>query len=221
MYYCRLVLHLYPDFKEKIYNFPPNEMEAEEIYNYYSEVLIMLGNDIPVVYQDYPFITKVNTTIKCFNRLVRDFNQLVMLKHEDWPGLNKISEIRQTAKNENLRRISILVGNGGLFLPQELARGVDGAMTGFAFPEMLVNVVKLFKKGMHDEAENLYDAYLPLVRYEHQPVIGLALRKETLRRRGAIKSAAVRQPGPLLTAEDHQELSRFISRVENNIKNLN
>ena len=33
MYYCRLILHLYPDFKEKISNFPPNEMEAEEIIN--------------------------------------------------------------------------------------------------------------------------------------------------------------------------------------------
>ena len=65
-----------------------------------------------------------------------------MLKHEDWPGLDKISQIRK-ASDAGLRRVSILVGNGGLYLPQELARGADGAMTGFAYPEMLVEVVVL------------------------------------------------------------------------------
>ena len=65
-----------------------------------------------------------------------------MLKHEDWPGLGKLSKVRESAQQESLRRVAVLVGNGGLYLPQELARGADGAMTGFAYPEMLVDVVK-------------------------------------------------------------------------------
>lgn len=190
----------------------------EEIYEYYSSVFTKLGENIPVVYQDYPFVTQSPISVYCFNRLVRDFKQLVMLKHEEWPGLNKLSQVRETAQTSRLRRVSVLVGNGGLYLPQELARGADGAMTGFAFPEMLVNVVKLFKEGRHDDAENLFDAYLPLVRHEQQPGFGLALRKETLKRRGAIQSATVRQPGPTLNAIDHQELTRLISRVENQVK---
>ena len=56
-----------------------------------------------------------------------------MLKHEDWPGLDKLTALRAREK-EGLRRLSILCGNGGLFLPHELERGADGAMTGYAFP---------------------------------------------------------------------------------------
>src|SRR3546814_5099308 len=76
-----------------------------------------------------------------------------MLKHEESPGLAKITALRQSAEREGRRHVSILVGNGGLHYPQELARGVDGAMTGFAFPEMLVEVYKLHAAGSRDAAE--------------------------------------------------------------------
>ena len=79
-----------------------------------------------------------------FERLVDDFKQLVMLKHEDAPGLAKLTRVREGEKKPGRRRVSILVGNGGLYLPQEMRRGADGAMTGFAWPEMLVQVYELF-----------------------------------------------------------------------------
>jgi 4-hydroxy-tetrahydrodipicolinate synthase len=110
--------------------------------------------------------------------------------------------------------VSILVGNGGIYYPQELRRGVDGAMTGFAWPEMLVQVHALFAAGKAEEAEDLFDIYLPLVRHEVQPGIGLALRKEVLRRRGAIKSAKQRSPGSSLTPADIVELDNLIARLE-------
>jgi 4-hydroxy-tetrahydrodipicolinate synthase len=111
-----------------------------------------------------------------------------------------------------------LTGNGGLFLPQEMQRGADGAMTGFAYPEMLVEVIKLHKQGRIDEAEDLFDIYLPYVRYEQQPGLGLAIRKETLLRRGAIGSSKSRDPGPSLSAEDKKELIRLIDRLELSLK---
>lgn len=191
----------------------------EKIYNYFSQVFTALGDDIPVCYQDYPQSTRTEISVSLFNRMVADFGELVMLKHEECPGLTKVSRVRQ-ASDEGLRRVSILVGNGGLYLPQELARGADGAMTGFAFPEMLVAVVALHQAGEHDRAEDLFDAYLPLVRHEQQPGFGLALRKETLHRRGIIASPKVRAPGPSLTATDKNELTRLISRVERNIEAL-
>ncbi|MEC8955984.1 MAG: dihydrodipicolinate synthase family protein, partial [Pseudomonadota bacterium] len=92
------------------------------------------------------------------------------------------------------------------------------AMTGFAYPEMLVEVVKLHKQGNIDEAEDLFDAYLPLVRYEQQPGLGLAIRKETLHRRGVIDSPKARDPGPSLSGEDNAELTRIIERVKENLK---
>lgn len=192
----------------------------EKIYRYYDQVFAALGAAVPVCYQDYPFSTRSEISVPLFNRLVREFPQLVMLKHEEWPGLNKLTQVRRTAEAEGLRRVSVLVGNGGLYLPQELDRGADGAMTGFAYPEMLVEVVRLHRAGEVDRAEDLFDAYLPLVRHEQQPGFGLALRKEILHRRGVIASPRVRAPGPSLNATDHDELTRLIARVENNVKAL-
>jgi 4-hydroxy-tetrahydrodipicolinate synthase len=190
-----------------------------QIYNYFAQVFEALGPDIPVCYQDYPFVTRSEISVPLFNRMVAEFDQLVMFKHEECPGLGKISAIRK-ASDEGLRRVSILCGNGGLYLPQELARGADGAMTGFAYPEMLVALVAMYQAGEQDKAEDLFDAYLPLVRHEQQPGFGLALRKEVLHRRGVITSPNVRAPGPTLTDTDKQELSRLISRVERNVEAL-
>ena len=190
----------------------------QKIYTYFNQVFTALGDDIPVCYQDYPFATRSEISVSLFNRLVAEFDQLVLLKHEDWPGLNKITQMRETSAAQGIRRVSILVGNGGLYLPQELQRGADGAMTGFAYPEMLVEVVNLHQLGEMDRAEDLFDTYLPLIRHEQQPGFGLALRKEILHRRGVIASPKVRAPGPILSATDHRELTRLIKRLEKRIK---
>jgi len=193
---------------------PPGLKGDEGLYNYYAQVFQALGPQIPVVYQDYPQTTGVYLPVSVFERLVDDFPQLVMLKHEDAPGLAKLTKVREGEKKPGRRRVSILVGNGGLYYPQEMRRGADGAMTGFAWPEMLVQVYELFAQGKAEEAEDLFDIYLPLVRHEVQPAIGLALRKEVLFRRGAIKSPKQRAPGSSLTAADRTELDGMIARLE-------
>jgi 4-hydroxy-tetrahydrodipicolinate synthase len=185
----------------------------DKIENYYHQVCRLLG-DTPVVLQDYPQTTGVHFSVPVLTRLFAALPTLKMLKHEDWPGLRKLTQFRASEAGGAHRRISILVGNGGLFLPLELARGADGAMTGFAFPEMLVQVCDLHAAGKADEAEDLFDAYLPLVRNEQQMGIGLAIRKETLRRRGVIASAATRAPGPKMDRDDHADLTRLLARLE-------
>ena len=187
----------------------------EQIYGYVESVVKELGSDIPVVLQDFPQLTSVVMSATLLNRLFADFPSLKMLKHEEAPGLRKLSKVRAAEKSgARSRRISILVGNGGIHLMQELLRGADGAMTGFAFPEMLVGVCRKFFAGDVDGAEDLYDAYLPVVRHEAQLGFGLALRKETLRRRGIIASARTRAPGPSLDADDHAELTHLLRRLE-------
>ena len=192
----------------------------DKIYRYYADILSSLETGTPVCYQDFPLGTDAPVSVACLERLFSEFSNLVMLKHEDWPGLAKISELRSGHDQGLSPEMSILVGNGGLYLPQELARGANGAMTGFAYPEMLVKVVKIFSEGDRERAEDIFDAYLPLIRYEQQPNFGLAVRKEVLRRRGVIKSARVRDPGPQLSSIDHEELSHLMQRVEANIKGL-
>ncbi len=188
------------------------------LYNYFVQVFATLGPDVPVIYQDYPQTTGVFLATSVFARLVDEFPQLVMLKHEDASALNKITRIRADEAKPGRRRVAILVGNGGLHYPQELRRGVDGTMTGFAWPEMLVRVHALFAAGKIEEAEDLFDIYLPLVRHEVQPGIGLALRKEVLRRRGAIKSAKQRAPGSSLTPADVAELEQLMGRLDRRLK---
>ncbi len=102
---------------------------------------------------------------------------------------------------------------GGLFLPFELARGADGAMTGFAFPEVIVDVCRLVAEGRSEAALDLFDLYLPLIRYEQQPGIGLVVRKWILHRRGALASPRVRPPAPPLTAETRGEIERLLDRL--------
>ena len=136
-----------------------------------------------------------------------------MLKHEDWPGLEKISALRAFQKDGSLRPLSILTGNGGLFLDFEMERGADGAMTGYAFPELLIDVVKLSKAGKRDAAHDLFDAHLPLIRYEQQPGAGLAVRKYVLQKRGVIASSAQRKPGATITATAKAEVDYLLSRV--------
>ncbi len=191
-----------------------------KLSSYFAQICDALGPDIPLCYQDYPQTTGVHISADGFYRLVDDFDQIVMFKHEDCPGLGKLSAVRALGDEVGRRRVSILAGNGGLYLPQELGRGADGAMTGFAYPEMLVEVVSLYKSGHTARADDLFDAYLPLVRYEQQPGFGLAVRKEVLRRRGAMASAATRAPGPRLNATDIAELDRLLARVETRLAEL-
>src|SRR3978361_1598905 len=142
-----------------------------------------------------------------------DSPSCVMLKHEDWPGVEKISALRGFQKDGSLRPTSILTGNGGLFLDFEMERGVDGAMTGYAFPDMLVDVVRLSKAGQREAAHDLFDAHLPLIRYEQQPGIGLTVRKYLLQKRGVIASSAQRKPGATITAAAKAEVDYLLSRV--------
>ena len=180
---------------------------------YYAQVCKTLGADVPICLQDYPQTTGVTFSIETLLDIFAAHDQIVMLKHEDWPGLTKLSRIRE-ATGEGDRRLSILTGNSALFLPQEMQRGADGAMTGFAYPEMMVQVVTRHLAGDVDGAEDLFDAYLPMVRYEQQLGLGLAIRKEVLHRRGVLDSPKVRAPGPALTDLDKAELTRLTKRLE-------
>ena len=190
----------------------------DRIEGYFHAVAQGLGADVPLVYQDFPLSTGVAVSPALIRRLSQDLPQMVMLKHEDWPGLTKISALRDHEADPAVARLSILCGNGGLYLPQELARGADGAMTGFAYPEALVQTVALHAAGQVEAAEDLFDRYLPILRHEQQPRWGLALRKHILMRRGAIACAATRAPGPRLAARDIEELERLMRRTEIRLK---
>ena len=191
----------------------PGLKTDEQVYRYFSQVIHALGPEIPVCLQDYPPTTTVYLSVSVINRLITDFPSIKMFKHEDCPGHRKLSSLRRAPDTEGTRRVSILSGNGGLYMPQELRRGADGVMTGFAFPGLLVSVYEMFMMNQAGDAEDLYDFYLPLIRHEQQIGLGLALRKETLRRQGVLTSAKSRDPGPKLDQDDLEELQCLFDRL--------
>jgi 4-hydroxy-tetrahydrodipicolinate synthase len=193
---------------------PPNTLRTDDqIAQYYAQAAQAIGADLPFVIQDYPLTFSVQMTPAVIRRIVADNPSCVMLKHEDWPGLEKISALRGFERDGSMRQISILCGNGGLFLDFECERGADGAMTGYAFPDMLCDVVKLQREGRRDAAHDLFDAHLPLLRYEQQPGVGLAVRKHVLQRRGLIASAAQRAPKAGLSNAARAEVEYLLARL--------
>ncbi|WP_454619601.1 dihydrodipicolinate synthase family protein [Bradyrhizobium cenepequi] len=192
---------------------PPHLRTDDQIIGYFRQAQDAIGDDIPWVLQDYPLTLTVVFTPAVIRKIVMDCPSCVMLKHEDWPGLEKITTLRNFQKDGSLRPLSILVGNGGLFLDFEMERGADGAMTGYAFPELLIDVVKLSKAGKRDAAHDLFDAHLPLIRYEQQPGVGLTVRKYVLQKRGIIASSAQRKPGAVITPQARAEVDYLLSRV--------
>jgi 4-hydroxy-tetrahydrodipicolinate synthase len=162
---------------------PPNTLRTDDqIVNYYAQAIEAIGTDVPFVIQDYPLTLSVVMTPKVIQRIVTDNPSCVMLKHEDWPGL-------------------------------EMERGADGANTGYAFPEMLIDVVNLMGKGERDAAHDMFDAHLPLLRYEQQPAVGLAVRKYVMMRRGLIAHDAQRKPGAGISATAKTEVDYLLSRL--------
>jgi 4-hydroxy-tetrahydrodipicolinate synthase len=197
---------------------PPGHLRTDDqIVGYYHQAVEFIG-DAPFVVQDFPLVTGVQMSVPVIARIVRDLPTCVCLKHEDWPGLEKIGTLRKEGVLN--RRISILCGNGGVFLPEEMARGADGAMTGFAYPEMMVSVVKNHLNGTPDRGRDLFDAYLPLARFEQQPGLGLAIRKHVLMKRGVISHATQRRPGAALSAAGVAEVELLMTRLERRLAEL-
>jgi 4-hydroxy-tetrahydrodipicolinate synthase len=193
---------------------PPSTLRTDDqIIAYYRNAVEAIGADVPFVIQDYPLTLQVIITPQVIRQIVQEHRSCVMLKHEDWPGLEKISALRRFQHDGSMRPISILCGNGGLFLDFEMERGADGAMTGYAFPDMLVDVVRFSKAGEREAAHDLFDAHLPLVRYEQQQGVGLAVRKYVLQKRGAIASEAQRKPSIALSAAAVAEVDFLLARL--------
>lgn len=163
----------------------------------------------PWCLQDFPQANGVTVTPAMIARIAA-CPRCVMLKAEDWPGLDKISAVRALEAAGAMPRLSILGGFSGLFLPEELARGTDGVMTGYPFPELLV---ALCRDGPTEANWARFTAHLPLIRTDNQPGLGLAIRKHVLARRGIIAHATARAPAPRLSDASRAEVEALLARL--------
>ena len=166
--------------------------------------------DIEIVVQDYPPISGYAMEPALLARIARELPRARTIKLEDPPTPFKTSRILEAAAGVDVR---IFGGLGGVFLLEELMAGAAGAMTGFAFPEILVQIVSLYRRGLVDEAADVFFRAVPLLRFEFQEGIGMAIRKEVLHRRGALANPATRAPGPQLDEPTRKALDRVMRWV--------
>lgn len=166
--------------------------------------------DIPIVVQDYPPISGFAMEPALLARIAKEIPAARTIKLEDPPTPFKTSRILEQCGD---MKVDIFGGLGGVFLLEELLSGATGAMTGFAFPEILVRIVSAFRAGRIDEAADLFYRTVPLMRFEFQEGIGMAIRKAVLHRRGALASAATRAPAGGMDAATKQALDRVLAWV--------
>ena len=186
---------------------PPLEDKSDPaILALYSQIAETISG--PIVVQDFPPVNDVIMSPIVLAQIAEAIPNARYLKLEDPPLMQKIDAIRQCTD-----KFEIFGGLGGMFLLEELERGAAGTMTGFAFTEILVAVYEAFKAGDLGRAEAIFDRYLPLIRYENQPLINLTIRKEVLHRRGAIANPTPRPPFNPIDAGTRDELTWILKRV--------
>jgi 4-hydroxy-tetrahydrodipicolinate synthase len=189
---------------------PPRmtKLNSEAVVRHYKALAEAV--DLPIVVQDYPPISGFAMEPALLARIAREIPSARTIKLEDPPTPFKTARILDAAGDTT---VQIFGGLGGVFLLEELISGATGAMTGFAFPEILVRIVTAFRAGNVDEAADVFYRTVPLMRFEFQEGIGMAIRKEVLHRRGALASAATRAPAGGLDKPTTQALDRVLHWV--------
>jgi 4-hydroxy-tetrahydrodipicolinate synthase len=187
---------------------PPRmpKLNTESVVNHYKALAEAV--DLPIVVQDYPPISGFAMEAGLLARIAREVPAARAIKLEEPPTPFKTARIL-TAAGET--KVSILGGLGGVFLLEELLAGAAGVMTGFAYPEALVKIVSLYRAGRVDEAADLFYVFVPLMRFEFQEGIGMAVRKEVFRRRGALADGSTRAPGAVLDEGTRAALDRVLA----------
>ncbi len=165
---------------------------------------------LPIVLQDYPPVNGVSMSPQFMAEMVNAVPEIVTIKLEDIPTG---SRMRQTAAALPAGRITFQGGLSGVWLLDELRAGASGAMTGFPYAEILVEIWEAFKAGNTDHAAALYYHHLPLMLLDGQAGVGVAARKEIQVRRGQIKNATVRAPGLSLDEQAKRDLHALIDTL--------
>lgn len=168
---------------------------------------IASSSGLGVVLQDHPAASGISIPPSVLARAAAIAQCVVAIKAESPPTAPTISLVSREVD------IPMFGGLGGVGLLDELLAGSAGAMTGFAIPEALVSTVHAWHEAGYEAARAAYLPWLPLVLFEAQDKISLALRKEILRHRGT-REALVRPPGATMPAALYAALDAHMQAVE-------
>lgn len=186
---------------------PPPVQKDDVIFAYYQRIDAAV--DRPIILHDYPASTGILMSPELIARLHRELRHVRYIKLEDPPTGQKMAKLRRLA-GESLKVFGAL---GGMYAFEELDRGAVGIMTGFAYPELLVELLRRMESGDRKGAARLFYQMVPLIRFEFQPGLGVSLRKEILVERGAIRHATVRHPGGVADPKTLEHLRLILDHL--------
>lgn len=181
----------------------PNDDRVFEYYRTIAE-----GIRFPIVVQDHPASTNVHMSVPLILRIVREIPCTAAIKEEATPTPPKI---RALVQGMTERKVPILTGLGALYAQFDLEAGSSGFNTGFAFPEVLMAMVKSIKVADVKRVQALYTRFLPLIAFEQQPAV--AVRKEILRLRGLISSSRARHAGASIQPAVAEQLRALLAQT--------
>ncbi|MDF1594312.1 MAG: dihydrodipicolinate synthase family protein [Desulfobacterales bacterium] len=184
---------------------PMPKPNLEKVYGYYEAVASDLK--IPLVVQDFPKVTGVHMPADFIIKLTNNFEIINYLKLEDPPTPQKVTALKKMPGGDKL---GIFGGLGGLFLYEELIRGGCGAMSGFAYQNIFVDMYNFVQEGEKKKASELFYKYLPIIRYQFTEGLLISLRKEIMKRRGLMSCTKMRHPGPEVDETTRQELYELL-----------
>lgn len=165
--------------------------------------------DIPIVVQDHPPSSNVVMTVEFLAALADEAPACRVVKMEDEPTPPKVAQLIAASP-----AVRVFGGMGGTMLLEELRRGVVGTMTGFGYPEILVEICSAFARGDESRAVEVFYRFAPLIRFENQPRINIAIRKYIYFLRGAIASPRARFPAAELDDGTRVDLVDLLTRLE-------
>jgi 4-hydroxy-tetrahydrodipicolinate synthase len=177
----------------------------DNMVKYFAHTAEHIG--IPVVLQDHPASTQVSMSIPLMARLIRELPTITCVKLESVPTPVRITALKQHMAADG-REATIMCGLGALYAGFDLKQGIDGFMTGFAFPEALKALVSAANANDWDTVMALYRHWLPLLVYEQQP--GVAVRKEVYRLRNMHEVGHVRHPAGGLSPVAAEQIEALI-----------
>ena len=193
--------------------------QEDALVVFFERFVLQSSGGVPLCVMDDPQSSNVQISLAAWCR-ISQLPPVFMLKHEPLPGLPQLSQIMRAQAQGEARKVAVFSSSNAMYLPQELERGTNGTMVGVAYSDAIARICQLYWQGDVDGAADLHDAVSPIIRQEKQSQYGLAVRKEILRRRGALTSNSLRYPGVVLDTQDLADLDRLMMRLERRLAEL-
>lgn len=185
---------------------PPyiHKPDFETIFAYYQAISDAV--DVPVWIQNAGFLALSPDQVVT---LCTEIEHVSWVKEEVQPSTHSISALME----KDCPAIEgVMGGSGGRYMITERARGSKGVIHACQFCDVLQRVWDLLDEGETEEAEDLFDALLPGIVLEG--LMGMAMAKEIMVRRGVLKNNRIRSRAHPLDEEDMREIDRVWERMQ-------